>query len=78
MIRAAQPLKQTLLRAAAIGLRALLGPGQLTAQELQHNIDHIDNKLRRPRNSQQRFTLSRERASLQRLLDARQANEILT
>lgn len=67
-----------LTQRAARAARWLLGAGNLTVQELQHNIDHIEARLGRANTQTKRFALTRERADLQRLLDARQAQDILT
>jgi hypothetical protein len=58
-------------------LLLFFGPHNLTREELQRNIDYLDLKLKHSRgNSAARFTLTRERAALQRALDEAQAREI--
>lgn len=58
-------------------LLLFFGPHTLTCEELQHNIDYLDLKLKQSRgDSTARFDISRERAELQRALDEAQAREI--
>lgn len=58
-------------------LLLFFGPHTLTCEELQHNIDYLDLKLKQSRgNSAARFTLTRERAALQRALDEADRRDI--
>lgn len=59
-------------------LLLFFGPHTLTCEELQHNIDYLDLKLKQSRgDSAARFTLTRERAALQRAMDEAHRREIM-